>query len=428
MNGSDKYKAVRVLIRDAQIKEAVNQLTKLLAEDGFKALADKVDGVQARYSKNENDHIKGVLNFEQYSTESNRVRNALLIITNEAQEKANSVFPNASLDPEQQFLIFDERRKRKAQVFFSFVSVITFLLCLFEFFIGPRVAYLLIDQEHLKTTIHTHNWITYEPRRYWPGSGKPLDLDAINQELDCIKNAGFDGLITFTSERGLSKVPQIASEKGFAVIMGVFDPENLTEIDVAIKNKDYVDGYFIGFGGWPKSYTLRLLKKRMQKLRFKTRKPVSTLERFNTFRNESEFIKISDWVFTDAHLSLRDTSGLNSYRVNAMSDAAKTIEFGNEIARHEANNGKPVLLMITYPMNGITKVSLDEQEKYYRSIFELFKDSDNPLHSNVKITVHNTFDQPWKGEGIFYSWSRYIGLFEEDCTPRPAVRVITRNY
>ena len=86
-------------------------------------------------------------------------------------------------------------------------------------------------------------------------------IDSMRKELNWIKNGGFKGIITFSSNGTLSNIPELAKEEGLSVIMGVWDPNNKYEVKMAIIKKHYVDAYCVGHNGLGTLYSYKALKK-----------------------------------------------------------------------------------------------------------------------------------------------------------------------
>lgn len=115
--------------------------------------------------------------------------------------------------------------------------------------IGPLISEFFIAKDELPDLISKHQWILYDPNHYDPDRNPNPDIDSMRKELGCIKDAGFDGIITMSSRGTLSFIPELAKKKGHMVIMGIWDPRDEKEVAIAISKKEFVDAYCIGHNG-----------------------------------------------------------------------------------------------------------------------------------------------------------------------------------
>ena len=85
--------------------------------------------------------------------------------------------------------------------------IVALLVCLIPALwmegLGPHVAqyFLSVDVDPL---IRNHLWIAYEPRSFDPELVQDPDVDEMKKELEWIRNAGFDGVVTFSSRGNLA--------------------------------------------------------------------------------------------------------------------------------------------------------------------------------------------------------------------------------
>ena len=286
--------------------------------------------------------------------------------------------------------------------------------------IGPILSDHLIADAEVSLLIGSHRWITYDPLHFDPSLYPNPDVDSMDRELEWIRDAGFDGIITFTSRGTFSTIPELAKRNGLLVIMGVWDPTDRQEITIAISKQEYIDAYCVGHNGLDKSYSYDALVKAIQYIRFRTKRPVSTTEKTGLYLSDPRLLSLGDWIFPDAHVSVQNDGDMN-FLADATRDGKKTFETAKRIAEHERRNTKPILLkMVTYPMNGITNASLEEQEAFFVFILDERRKVLPDMPSDVSISVHSAFDTPWKTTWPFYEWDPYTGLFDDKGTPRPA--------
>jgi exo-beta-1,3-glucanase (GH17 family) len=321
---------------------------------------------------------------------------------------------------------FDDAGKKAGRTAFIIVCIFIFFLVLWNEIVGPRISKYRVSGD-IDKLIHSHCWITYNVRNFTPGKTPYPGINKIRKELTWIKKAGFNGIITFSSEGTFSLIPELAKELGFSVIMGVWNPNNPKEISAAIRKQKYADAYCVGHNGLNNIYSYDELVKTVNKIRFLTRNPVSTTEKISTYLSDKRLIKLVSWIFPDTHVSIKSENRI-SFLANAKRDAAKTINMANEIANIEERGTKPILLkMVTYPMRGISNASPEEQARFYFFILDSIRDSQPEIHIDVSISVHSAFDEYWKTDYPFYDWDSFTGLLDNYGNPRPAVKEIVRR-
>ncbi len=90
--------------------------------------------------------------------------------------------------------------------------------------------------DRVQLALESVRFIAYTPRGFDPEAGAgPVSPRAIRADLELLRGH-FDGLITYSCANGLAAVPSVASELGFrAVVLGVWDPKNETELAIAIE-------------------------------------------------------------------------------------------------------------------------------------------------------------------------------------------------
>jgi exo-beta-1,3-glucanase (GH17 family) len=283
-------------------------------------------------------------------------------------------------------------------------------------------------QSETADLVRKPKWIAYEPSNWNPSRLWSLDLESVRAELFWIKQAGFDGVITFTSRGDFAEIPRLAKEQGLAVIMGIWDPQNYDETGAAISQRQFVDAYCVGHDGWPYRYSYEVLVKTIGHVRFRTGRPVSTTQRINYYLNDKRFLSLGDWLFPDTLLPLMDKDSYG-YTVNVQRDVATTIELANKLDQIN-QGGKPILLkMVGYPARiDDYDVSDNAQTKFFIALGNAQKDVGTSLSTNISISMYSAFDMSWKHGPPFYDWESQTGLFERDGKPRPAVwEIINRR-
>lgn len=324
----------------------------------------------------------------------------------------------------------DEGRGKERHIFFiACLTVLIIAMYMWNEMIGPLLSGYLVDTD-IDTLIHGHCWVTYDPLHFDPFLFPNPEVDWMSKELEWIRNAGFDGIITFTSRGTFSMIPELAKEESLFVIMGVWDPTDRQEVAAAVSKREHVDAYCVGHNGLGWLYSYGDLVEAIRYIRFRTRRPVSTTEQLRRYLDDKRLLKVGDWVFPDSHVSIKDDSNTSSagFLANAVRDGKLTIDAAISIAEQEGRDGKPILLkIVTCPMGGIPNASLQEQAEFFVTVLEPMRDPLSNWPSDVSISVHSAFDMPWKTTWPFYEWDPYTGLLDDDGTPRPAVQEIERR-
>jgi len=88
--------------------------------------------------------------------------------------------------------------------------------------------------ERVRDALASVRFVAYTPRGFDPNVGsEPVSRAAIRADLLLLR-ASFDGLVTYSSARGLDAVPAVARELGYrAVVLGVWDPSSADELSRA---------------------------------------------------------------------------------------------------------------------------------------------------------------------------------------------------
>jgi hypothetical protein len=269
-------------------------------------------------------------------------------------------------------------------------TVITISLAAWTEIAAPRL--LGGHVEPPAALIYGNTWMTYEPSTYNPHAAIEISRNSIEQELAWIRDAGFTGIITFSSRGALADVPELAKQQDLAVIMGVWDPTDQAEVELAISKNHYVDAYSVGHDHLGSLYSGDQVCATMREIRARAHRPVSTTQLPRDYSSaEACFVEEGDWLFPDFHITMR--SGEDDLPANAPRDAMETLKRVRDIAEL-SQHGKPLLLkLVTYPVAGSPNASRDEQARFFEIIFESRRQPDTPLFA---IAVHGSFDAPWK--------------------------------
>jgi len=284
-----------------------------------------------------------------------------------------------------------------------------------------------IDQNELSDLLHGLCWIGYDPKDFDPATSPNPSLQSLKRDLDWIHAAGFTGVVTFACRGTLCDIPELAKDRGFAVIAGVWDPGDGWEVRQAINMQESVDAYCVGHNGLnkPRAYNFEELSRAIQLIRLRTSKPVTTSEEARYYQPGTGILLLGDWLFPDVHISLREaTSSICDSNIDR--DVLCYVGQAKRLAALSKELGKPLLLKaVVYPYGGATGASLQTQDLFFSTLIEELRDPLRGINHPVSLAVHSAFDAPWKQGFPFYSWDPYTGLLENDGVPRPAASSIT---
>jgi len=161
----------------------------------------------------------------------------------------------------------------------------------------PSVAQLLARR----------HWISYAPTHYYPGELPPVypGIESITADLNTLRTAGFDGLITYGSE--LEGIPGLAKKTGFrSMLIGIWDPwspkERAELLKAVVDYPDLIAGVIVGNEGLASGrYTITSLCEAMNDLRRMTSKPVSSTEAVDWVIGERSLAACSTFLSVNAH-------------------------------------------------------------------------------------------------------------------------------
>lgn len=311
------------------------------------------------------------------------------------------------------------------------MSMIVFAVAGWNESFGPSLSQAFINKNDANDLVkRNHRWITYDPLSFDPFLSSSFNTNLVQKELGWIHKAGFYGIITFTSKGDFGVIPELAKKAELSVIMGVWDPTDPQEVEVAISKKAYVYAYCVGHNGLNERYYYDDLVKTIQYIRFRTNRPVSTTEKLCSYKEDGKLLEVGDWIFPDCHVSVEEKKDSAMFVSDATRDSKSTIQMAKEIAELNGKSKKPkpiLLKMVTYPTDGITDDSLKEQSDFFVKITDSKRDSLPDLPSNVAISVHSAFDIKWKKAWPFYTWDTHTGLLNSDGTLRPAAKEIVER-
>jgi exo-beta-1,3-glucanase (GH17 family) len=247
-------------------------------------------------------------------------------------------------------------------------------------------------------------WVAYSPSSTNPNTGPQATPDEILADLDVLRDAGFNGLVTYGSAGNMgSELPVLAQEAGFeGLIMGIWDPNSEEEYDAAVHaaQNDIVLGYCIGNEGFnrPSRYDMTILSSSVQKLREATGKPVTTTEEIDDYFYNEKLLQFGDWIFPNAHpyfhnkrepeAALRWTQRV----YDNLKNRTDRFVWLKEVGLPTAGTGDGTL-------------SEESQAEYFVAL----------ANTNINFVYFEAFDQPWRNDPPIES---HWGVFNSDRTPK----------
>ncbi len=350
-------------------------------------------------------------------------------------EIGDSVHPTTQADVHPVAVKENERRVQRLRFArrYCIFGLMVWMIGVIVGYAPPRT----VSQGDLGRLLHHNCWICYDPsglRQTTNGIFLYPTLTSIGQDLDVIKTAGFSGIVTFGSTDTLAEVPQLAKERGLAVIMGVWNPNNQMEVRTAIRQAKYVDGYCIGHNGLKKDYSISELKTTVLRVQRETKLPVTTTEW--ALRYETQLAGLGDWLFPDVHIPVRSTPN-DKPKVDVERDVKLFVAALKQMAEHARQQHKLLVLKcIAYPHSGIEGASPTNQALFFNTVLNRLEDTQEGLPVTVSIAPMSAFDAPWKKGRPYFEWDPYVGLlrpFESERTnnsPRisPAAQFILEHY
>jgi hypothetical protein len=291
-----------------------------------------------------------------------------------------------------------------------------------------------IDRAALGNLLYSTCWVTYDP------SGMTLNedrqpiypaLSSIETDLDLIRDAGFSGILTSSSDGIMDQVPQAAKRRDLKVIMGIWNPTNRREVSRAISQGRHVDAYCVGHDGYPDRYTLQHLKEAVFLVKKRTGRPAAISEQAKCYN--PELARIGDWLFPDAHLTLKADDEDLVANVDLDRDLRVFIRSTEHLAPFAQELGRPLIFKnVAYPYAGVLGGSRARQAEFFRRLLARINDPQRGYSVKVAIVAQGAFDAPWKTEKPFLAWDPYTGLITTKpagvAAMSPAGREILRWY
>jgi exo-beta-1,3-glucanase (GH17 family) len=233
----------------------------------------------------------------------------------------------------------------------------------------------------------------------------------MTDDLYVLKQAGFNGIITFGAEQTLWLIPELAKSIGFkGVIMGIWKPDSPEELKNAIRAKNHVDAFCVGHMGLNINYDYRTLKNAITQIKERTNKPVSTTESIDLYNQKSRLIQLGDWIFPDARIYWQQ---MKTEQVEVLLNLL--------VQKYEQLIGlseKPVLIKtVGFPTKG-SYVATEQNQSHF---FDLLLANAKHPFERLRFAYFEAFDQPWKTwHNVEGNW----GIFKNDRSPKPGEQKI----
>jgi exo-beta-1,3-glucanase (GH17 family) len=273
-------------------------------------------------------------------------------------------------------------------------------------------------------------FIAYEPATRQIVNGIPTraDPDVIRGDLKVLR-ARFDSLITYTAVNGEEAIPAIAASLGYrALIIGVYDPFNASELDAAVAavraNPELVVGLSLGN---ELVFFHRHSAAEMEKLFDTVRGEIpqaalASTEPFHMFypAEAAPLLKRMDFLLPNVHPIFEPW-----FRTASSEDAAQfVVNVASKLAESYCG---PILVketgIPTAPQNkGYTEM---RQASFYQALQQRF-----PASGERAFTYFEAFDTPWRLNDYGPQGQRpaleeaHWGLYDEKRQPKAVVALI----
>jgi exo-beta-1,3-glucanase (GH17 family) len=280
--------------------------------------------------------------------------------------------------------------------------IIFSLLFLFALVCG--ISFAEYSDEFVEKIINL-KWVAYSPTNCDPAKDVFPSEDTIRKDLELLYNAGFRGLVTYSSYSSFAGIPRIAKETGFeGVIMGIWDIESAEEISNAASAIDYVDGYCMGNEGLNINYDIETLNGAIAELKIATGKPVTTTEQIFDYYND-DVLAIGDWIFPNIHPFLCE--------IKNPKKAARWIQRHYNMLKRHAGTKLIIFKEVGYPTAGAREATQSNQKEFFVTFEKM----------GVPFVYFEAFDQYWKVElPVEPHW----GLFDSRRRPKKYIKPFTQ--
>lgn len=283
--------------------------------------------------------------------------------------------------------------------------------------------------ERVREALAAVRFVAYTPRGFDPNTGaEPASPQAIRADLRVLRRY-FDGLVTYSSARGLDAIPGIARELGFrAVVLGVWDPTSDAELGLALasarRQPETVLALALGNEGlFFERYDAAALAAAFARARREAPGvAVTTTEPFSSHLEpaRAQALPALDFLLPVVHPL--DQPWFRS------APRETRVEFVRNVVHElETRTRLPVLVKETGVPSGPASEGFDEadQAEFWRALAARL-----PATRAHAFVWFEAFDAPWKiasvaaQTGDLRATEAHWGLFRADGTAKPALAVL----
>jgi len=292
----------------------------------------------------------------------------------------------------------------------------------------PEIVPSAGHRRHYSTWRDVQRYVAYSPSEYRPGVSP--NTTSLAADLSLLAPY-FDGLVLYSTRELTGSVCQIAHQRGFAVILGIWDPMDEEELDRAaqyvVEYGDSVQGICVGNEGLRfDRYSLDQLEAALRTLRSKVSVPLTTSEPIVQYASPGLRSLPVDFHSPNIHLKTdidEEVQQLDSEVAWVFDRALSLVE----------ETGRPVLIKETgVPSGPQPEYSPAAQTQFWRLMLER---EDEMRSQGIHFAVFEAFDQPWKSDPSLLLGIRQVasepirtephwGLFQSNREPKPVLRVV----
>jgi len=283
----------------------------------------------------------------------------------------------------------------------------------------------------LREAMERGRFIAYEPASRQIVNGIPTraDPEAIRNDLKVLR-ARFDSLVTYTAVNGEEAIPAVAASLGYrALIIGVYDPFNATELNAAVAGARASPKLVVGLSlGNELVFFHRHGAAEMEKLLARVRAEIpqvalTTTEPFHMFypAEAAPLLERMDFLLPNVHPIFEPW-----FRTASHDDAAQFVV--NVASKLSESYCGPILVKET----GIPTAPQDKgyteakQAAFYQALQHRF-----PASTYHAFTYFEAFDTPWRLNDYGPQGQRpaleeaHWGLYDERRQPKAVVAQIS---
>jgi exo-beta-1,3-glucanase (GH17 family) len=283
---------------------------------------------------------------------------------------------------------------------------------------------------HLRAAMERGRFVAYEPASRQIVNGIPTraDPDTIRNDLKVLRDR-FDSLITYTAINGEEAIPAIATSLGYqALIIGVYDPFNTTELNAAVTAARANPKLVVGLSlGNELMFFHRHSAAEMEKLFDAVRAEIpqlalATTEPFHMFypAEAAPLLQRMDFLLPNVHPIFEPW-----FRTASNDDAAQFVV--NVVSKLAESYCGPILVKETGVPTapGAKGYTEARQAAFYQALQHRFRSS-----GDHAFAYFAAFDAPWRLNDYGPAGQRpateeaYWGLYNERRQPKAVVALI----